>query len=126
MPQYTLEESQLVRQVWTYQVEAETQEEAINKVLEKTGKVNEYIVDSEIRNDYTDEFEVEVVTINNKLFQDIYQNPENCSLEEVLLLNPHNKEDEEYDWFKEDVTEFFEAKEWDNLKQYLTDTDFDN
>jgi hypothetical protein len=60
MKKFKIEESQLVRQVWTYEVEAETEEEALNKVMERSEDIN-YDVDYTIRNDYSDDFEFEVV-----------------------------------------------------------------
>jgi len=59
MPKFKVEESQLVRQVWTYEVEAENEEEALHKVMERSDDIN-WDVDYTIRNDYSDDFEFEV------------------------------------------------------------------
>ena len=60
MAKFKIEESQLVRQVWTYTVEAETEQEALHKVMELSDDVN-YDVEYTIENDYTDDFEYEVI-----------------------------------------------------------------
>jgi hypothetical protein len=60
MKKFTIEESQLVRQVWTYEVEAETEEEALHKVMERSDDIN-LDVEYEIRNDYSDDFEFDVI-----------------------------------------------------------------
>jgi hypothetical protein len=60
MPKFKVGESQLVRQVWTYEVEAETEEEALHKVRERSSDVD-FNVGYTIENDDNDDFEFGIV-----------------------------------------------------------------
>lgn len=59
MPKFKVKEKQLVWQVWEYNVEAETEEEALHKVMEgaDTGLESDT---SYTENDYSDDFNYEV------------------------------------------------------------------
>lgn len=60
MKKFKIKESQLVRQVWVYEVEAKTEQEALDKVMERSDDVN-YDVEYTIEDDYTDDFDFEVI-----------------------------------------------------------------
>jgi hypothetical protein len=60
MAKFKVEESQLVRQVWTYEVEAENEKEALHKAMEKSDYID-WDVEYTIENDYSEDFEYSIV-----------------------------------------------------------------
>ena len=65
MPKFKVEEYQRVRQVWTYEIEAETETEALNKVIDRSDEIESIYDNAQytIENDYDDEYHFNISEI---------------------------------------------------------------